>query len=77
MANTVDANEALWVKLTNDSVKGTDERAAYNLASDNADDTSVEQGFECFSAQWYACFAASYQFSLDTMTDDTRENWAF
>lgn len=76
MANTADANEALWVQLVS-SERGTAERAAFNLASENADDTAVERGFACFSAEWYAIFASSYQYSLDTMTDETRESWSF
>jgi hypothetical protein len=78
MANAKDANEALWSAMVNDPApKDSAERAAFNLAEQNADDTSVEQGFEGHSPAWYASFASSYKFSLDTMTDDTRESWSF
>lgn len=73
-----DQAEALWTKLANEPAKrGSRERAAYNLAEQNADDTSVEEGFAVHSPRWFACFASTYDYNLDTMTDGTVEDWSF
>jgi hypothetical protein len=77
MANT-EQGKAIWTELVNNPpAKGTAERAAFNLASENADDSMVEEGFESFSDEWFYSFASSYKFALDTMNDHTRESWSF
>lgn len=74
----MDWNEALWNTMVNDPApRGSVERAAFNLAEQNAEDTAVEKGLASFSAEWFGIFASSYQFSLDTMTDEMQENWSF
>ena len=45
------------------------ESAAMRSAEQNADDASVENGFETFTAPWFDSFARTYDFCLDTMSD--------
>ena len=61
----MDANQEIWETLAarRRNEKMTEaEREAFNAAEQNADDTSVERGFEFFSAEWYQVFAMSYEF---------------
>jgi methylase of polypeptide subunit release factors len=78
MATTENTAEALWKSLTNRRAELSDrERAAYNLAEQNAGDTSVERSFALFSQDWYEVFASSYDYLLDTVTDADIESWNF
>jgi hypothetical protein len=80
MSDTQTDAEAQWEDLTRRQAARQltpAERAAYNLASDNADDTSVERRFDLFSAAWYRVFASTYQAMLDSMDDATIEDWSF
>jgi hypothetical protein len=52
-------------------------RAAYNMANENADDTSVEEKFELFSERWFYYFARTYDSVLDDMNDELAERWGF
>lgn len=51
--------------------EGVDE--AHTLsASLNADDTSIEEGFEVGSVAWHECAILTLQRILDTLPDDAR-----
>lgn len=72
------ADEILWEDLVNGRSELTrEQRAAFNLAEQNADDTSVEMNFETMTGPWFGYFARTYESVLDDMTDELAEHWGF
>jgi len=68
--------EKLWESLANHSARGR-ERAAFNLAVQNADDTAVQEHFDTFAPRWFEIFASTFDFNMDCMDDDSVEAWDF
>lgn len=57
-------DEALWERVSARRRAGTlgaTDYEAWSSAEQNADDTSVEQGFALFSPDWYRYFAMTFE----------------
>lgn len=59
--NLYRTNEAAYVLFSEDP-----RDRAHGSACDNADDTSFERGFGYHSDEWFECYAASFEFLMDT-----------
>jgi hypothetical protein len=79
--HTADAkshDQALWEDLVNRRADlDREHRAAFNLAEQNADDTSAENHFGTMTPEWFRYFADTYESVLDDMTPGLAGRWGF